>query len=92
MKTIDTIAVLWFGLINVLALLMFGLDKWRAENSRSRVSEMKLVLLAASGGWAGGLLGMKLFRHKTAKPTFKLKYALALVPFIAEIWAWQHWR
>jgi uncharacterized membrane protein YsdA (DUF1294 family) len=35
---------------------------------------------------------MKLFRHKTAKWTFKLKYGLALLPFATELWAWWHWR
>jgi uncharacterized membrane protein YsdA (DUF1294 family) len=44
------------------------------------------------GGWPGGFLGMQLFRHKSAKWTFRLMYALALVPFAAEIWAWLHWR
>ena len=33
----------------------------------------------------GGLPGMIVFRHKTAKWTFKFKYALALIPFAAEI-------
>jgi uncharacterized membrane protein YsdA (DUF1294 family) len=28
---------------------------------------------------------MIVFRHKTAKWTFKFKYALALIPFAAEI-------
>jgi uncharacterized membrane protein YsdA (DUF1294 family) len=35
---------------------------------------------------------MIVFRHKTAKWTFKFKYVLALIPFAAEIWAWLHWR
>jgi nucleotidyltransferase/DNA polymerase involved in DNA repair len=26
------------------------------------------------------------------RPLFKLKYALALIPFAAEVWAWLHWR
>ena len=53
---------------------------------------MTLALLGAFDGWPGGIIGMKLFQHKTAKWTFKLKYGLALLPFAAEIWAWWHWR
>ena len=49
-------------------------------------------MLGALGGWPGGLLGMMVFRHKTAKWTFKFKYALAMIPFAAEVWAWFHWR
>ncbi len=92
MKTMDIAVAVWLSIFNVLALLLFGLDKWRSGKSRSRISEIKLVLLGALGGWPGGLLGMRLFRHKTHKWTFQLKYALALVPFAAEIWAWWHWR
>ncbi len=75
-----------------MTFFMFGFDKWRAQRSGPRVSEFLLVMFAALGGWAGGCLGMMVFRHKTAKWTFKLKYVLALVPFIAEIWACVHFR
>ena len=92
LKNIDSFAVLWFAVFNVAAFIAFGFDKWRASGSNRRVSEFCLVLLGALGGWPGGLLGMNLFRHKTAKLTFKLKYALALIPFAAEIWALLHWR
>jgi uncharacterized membrane protein YsdA (DUF1294 family) len=77
---------------SIVTFLVFGFDKWRAGGGRRRVSEFTLVSLAALGGWPGGLLGMNVFRHKTAKWTFKLKFAFALVPFGAEVWAWQHWR
>ena len=92
MKTADTFALVWFAASSVMALLAFGFDKWRAGRGGGRVSEFHLVLLGALGGWLGGLLGMKVFCHKTAKWTFKLKYALALIPFAAEVWAWLHWR
>jgi uncharacterized membrane protein YsdA (DUF1294 family) len=78
--------------MNALAFAAFGFDKWRARRSGGRVSEFNLALLGALGGWPGGLLGMNIFRHKTAKWTFKLKYAAALIPFAAEVWAWLHWR
>jgi uncharacterized membrane protein YsdA (DUF1294 family) len=92
LKTADTIAAVWFGGWSVATFAAFGWDKWRAARDRERVSEIRLVLLGALGGWPGGLVGMGLFRHKTAKWTFKLKYALALLPFAAEAWMWWHWR
>jgi len=92
MNTIDQLALAWFGFWNALAFLTFAYDKWRAGRSGQRVSEMTLVLLGAMGGWPGGLIGMNVFRHKTAKWTFKFKYALALLPCAAAIWAWWHWR
>ena len=92
MRNIDSFAAAWFAALNVTTFIAFGLDKWRASASKRRISEFSLTLLGALGGWPGGLLGMNVFRHKTAKLTFKLKYALALIPFAAEVWAWLHWR
>ncbi len=92
MKTIDTIALIWFASFSAATFVAFGLDKWRAGRSTQRVSEQTLVFLGALGGWLGGLVGMKLFRHKTIKWTFQLKYAVALIPFAAEVWAWWHFR
>jgi len=92
MKHSDSLAALWFAAFSVLTFLAFGFDKWKASRSGSRVSEFALVLLGALGGWLGGLLGMLVFRHKTAKWSFQFKYALALIPFAAEVWSWHHWR
>jgi uncharacterized membrane protein YsdA (DUF1294 family) len=88
----DTVALLWFALINAVTLLAFGFDKWGAGQSGRRVSESTLVLLAALGGWPAGLLGINLFRHKTAKWTFKAKFAVALIPFAGDVWAWLYFR
>jgi uncharacterized membrane protein YsdA (DUF1294 family) len=78
--------------MNAVSFAAFGFDKWRAAKSGRRISESTLALLGASGGWPAGVIAMNLFRHKTAKWTFKLKYGLALLPFAAELWAWWHWR
>lgn len=92
MSNLDSFAAVWFATFNVVTFLAFGFDKWRAGRPGQRVSELTLVLLGTLGGWPGGLIGMKVFCHKTAKWIFKLKYALALLPCAAEIWAWWHWR
>lgn len=88
----DTFALVWFGGWSLVTFIAFGYDKWRAGRAGQRTPELTLVMLGAIGGWPGGLLGMNVFRHKTAKWSFKLKYALALLPFAAEIYAWWHWR
>jgi uncharacterized membrane protein YsdA (DUF1294 family) len=86
--TPDIIIAILFLALNGFAFVMFGFDKWRARRSGCRVSERTLILCGALGGWLGGLVGMNIFRHKTAKTAFKLKYTLAVIPFAAEIWAW----
>jgi hypothetical protein len=35
---------------------------------------------------------MDIFRHKAAKTALKLKYTLAWIPFVAELWLWLRWR
>ncbi len=92
MNPFDLFVVIWLIVLNVVTLSAFAFDKWLAGRSSKRVAESTLVLLGALGGWPGGLLAMKLCRHKTVKRTFQFKYALALVPFAAEIWVWLHWR
>jgi uncharacterized membrane protein YsdA (DUF1294 family) len=91
----DSFAAVWVAAFSAVSFLTFGFDKWRASRSGQRVSELALEMLGALGGlaargWPGGLLGMIVFRHKTSKWTFK--YALTLIPFFAEVWAWLHWR
>jgi len=92
LKISDSFAALWFAAFSAATFLTFGFDKWRALHSGSRVPESLLVMLGALGGWPGGFLGMIVFRHKTSKWSFKLKYAIALVPFSAAVWAWLRWR
>jgi len=92
MSNFDKFALAWFSGWSAVAFLAFGYDKWRAGRPGQRTPEATLALLGAIGGWPGGLIAMTVFRHKTAKWTFKLKYALALLPFAAEVWAWLHWR
>ena len=92
MKIPDPLAFAWLSVLSAATFLTFGYDKWRASRPGQRVPEAFLVLLGALGGWPGGLLGMGVFRHKTSKWSFQLKYALALIPFAAGVWVWLKWR
>jgi uncharacterized membrane protein YsdA (DUF1294 family) len=73
----------WLALTSLIAFILFGYDKYRAgQAGQGRVSEFALVLVGGVGGWPGGLLGMLVFRHKTAKLSFQLKYGIAFL-----VWA-----
>jgi uncharacterized membrane protein YsdA (DUF1294 family) len=58
--------------INVLTLLIYGIDKWKARRGKWRIPEDTLIWLAIAGGSIGALLGMYLFRHKTQHRKFTL--------------------
>lgn len=67
----------WLALMSAWTFLLFGFDKWRAGRGAERVAESTLCWAATLGGWPGGLLGILLFRHKSAKASFQLKFAAA---------------
>jgi uncharacterized membrane protein YsdA (DUF1294 family) len=68
-------------IINVVTLLAYGIDKYKAQHHKWRISEFNLLALAAIGGAAGAVAGMWLFHHKT-----KHKKFLILVPLFFIIW------
>ena len=73
------IAIAYFLLVNIVAFIAFGVDKFKAKKNRSRIPEFTLLLLAAIGGSVGALLGMKVFRHKTLHAKFMFGVPAILV-------------
>ena len=73
-------------LINALSLLLMLIDKIKAKKKLWRIPEKVLLGVCA----IGGLLGMKLFHHKTLHPQFSigipvmlaLQIVLAVVLFV----------
>lgn len=59
-------------LINAISFLLMLLDKVKAKKKLRRVPERVLLGICAAGGSLGGMLGMKLFRHKTKHPQFSI--------------------
>lgn len=66
--------------INVFTFLVFGIDKYKAIKYKYRVKEKTLFFLCLIGGTFGGILGMKIFRHKTLKPVFK--YGIPIIAIL----------
>lgn len=57
--------------INVLAFLMYGVDKQKAVKHKWRIPESTLLGIAFMGGALGAMCGMYVFRHKTSKKKFQ---------------------
>ncbi len=76
--------------VNLLAFIFFTGDKLQAKIRGWRISETRLLLLAAIGPF-GALIAMMVFRHKTrhAKfflvPVFALLHLLLVIRFWAQI-------
>lgn len=81
------IGVGWMLVACVWAFVLFGFDKWRAGRGGARIAEAALFWASALGGWPGGLLGMIVFRHKSAKGSFQLKFAAAFLVWAGLVYA-----
>jgi uncharacterized membrane protein YsdA (DUF1294 family) len=64
----------WLVSVNVVAFGYYGYDKARAKGSRTRVPESVLHAIALAGGTLGAYLGMRVFRHKTIKGSFRVLF------------------
>lgn len=69
--------------INLIAFVMYGLDKSYAKKKKWRIPEANLIGIAVLYGAAGAFLGMKAFRHKTKHVKFTVTVPILLVLQIA---------
>lgn len=70
MKYKIVLIILYVLVINVVAFVLMGVDKYKAQHYRYRIRERMLLLAAVLGGSVGAILGMLLFRHKTCHSKF----------------------
>jgi uncharacterized membrane protein YsdA (DUF1294 family) len=64
----------FFIILNGLAFLVTAYDKRRAIKNKRRISEKTLLSLVIFGGTIGAALAMLIFRHKTSKKEYLLKF------------------
>ncbi len=75
--------IFYYLAINLITLILWGLDKYKAIQGNWRIPEKQLQLLIIIGGGAGALLGMTLFHHKTRKTLF---WVIAITSIILHAW------
>ena len=79
----QTVFLIYYLLIiNVLAFVLYGVDKRRAIRNQYRIRESVLLWMARLGGGVGSWLGIKTFRHKIKHTKFRI-----IVPLWIVIWA-----
>lgn len=61
----------YVAIMSVVAFAAFGIDKWKAQHHRRRISERTLLWLTALGGSPGAWTGMLIWRHKTLHRKFR---------------------
>ena len=75
--------LLLLAAVNLLAFVLYGVDKLKAKKGAWRIPEATLLLVAFLGGSVGALLGMEVFRHKTKHAKFRVLVPLFLILHIA---------
>jgi len=85
-KSIILATLIAFVIMNTAAFVLMGHDKRCARQGKWRVPEKTLFLVMACFGGLGGVLGMKVFHHKTQHWYFKLfSTALLILQSVAII-------
>jgi len=65
--------------ITATTLLVYGFDKLQSIRGGYRVPEVVLHRMTLCGGTLGAFLGQQLFRHKTYKRSFRIRFILIAV-------------
>ena len=78
-KTIILVALAIIAIPNIASFALMGHDKRYARQGKWRVPEKMLFLVTACFGGLGGVLGMKVFHHKTRHWYFKVFFPMLLV-------------
>ncbi|WP_352398586.1 DUF1294 domain-containing protein [[Clostridium] aminophilum] len=73
------VAMVYAAAVNIIAFLMFGMDKMRAKRNEWRIPESSLLTVALIGGSVGAWAGMRFFHHKTRKPRFTVSIPVMML-------------
>ena len=71
--------VIFIIAMNLIALLLYGIDKLKAKRHAYRIPEAVLVGVAYLFGAYGALFGMVAFRHKTKHAKFMVGIPVIMV-------------
>jgi uncharacterized membrane protein YsdA (DUF1294 family) len=69
--------------VNIVAFVIMGVDKYKAQRHKWRISELSIFAIGIIGGGAGIFLGMSTFHHKTKHLKFTLGIPVVLILNIA---------
>jgi len=78
-RTLLLVVLAFYGLMSVITLAAYGIDKRQAIKGRRRIPERVLHTLEFCCGWPGAIVGRTLFKHKRRKLGFSIITALLVV-------------
>ena len=89
---IGQVALVYLGIMNFIAFVLCGLDKFKARRGFWRIPERVLFGMSFLGGGIAFYIGMKLFHHKTKHWSFRILIPLSILLWVGAIvfiqWKW----
>ena len=89
------VALFYIGvciIMSLIALVMYRIDKSRAASGQThrRIREQTLHIIDFMGGWPGGIVARRTFRHKTKDLKFRMKSWLIILihALLIAVWCW----
>ena len=76
----------YFLILNGIAFTLIAYDKHLAKAQKQRISEKTLLSFVFIGGTIGSGIGMMVFRHKTVKTSYLLKFWLIVIVQVMIVW------
>ncbi len=86
MSPIFKVLAVYYAIINIVLIILMGVDKVKAKRNEWRIKEATLFSAALLGGGIGGFIGMKLFHHKTKKWYFYAVFTAGIILHILLLW------
>lgn len=80
-NTLIIIILSYFLFVNIIAFILYGIDKKRALRNKARIPSFVLLWMARLGGGLGSWLGMSYFHHKKNHTKYR-----RLIPLWSVIW------
>ncbi|KKA04780.1 membrane protein [Pseudomonas ogarae] len=74
LRAVSWVPMVAYGVVSVVAFLLYWGDKRKARADAWRTPENVLHAVELAGGWPGALLAQQLFRHKTRKVSFQVVF------------------
>lgn len=71
--------IYWLAAMNLLALLLYWLDKRAARQGGWRIPEATLLMVALLGGSPASFVAQRVLRHKNRKTSFQVRFWIVVL-------------
>jgi uncharacterized membrane protein YsdA (DUF1294 family) len=78
-RGVSMVPLVAYGVVSVIAFLLYWRDKRQAREDGWRTPENILHAVELAGGWPGALIAQQVFRHKTRKVSYQVAFWLIVL-------------